>query len=148
VQVGDAVSAATFYHARIVRGIGFGKIAGALSQERTHLEVLRPKVVSATRTVPGVEVVVIAENIVGGTRQPKAEIFSFLLIPTHEGWRVIYDTLLSTALPAYVYSRVQERVAPDSRTPARPAQLAAQKVSALYRDLSSAMFDHRYTLNP
>jgi hypothetical protein len=137
VQVGDAASAAGFYDERVLRAIGFGRVSGALAQQRTQLEVLRPAQITSSRTALGLEVVVKGHNTVGGTRESKTQLFSFLLRRAPEGWRVTYDTLLGEALPAYVYSIVQERVAPGSNTPSPQAQIAARRISDLYRGLSS-----------
>jgi hypothetical protein len=137
VQVGDAASAAGFYDPRVLQAIGFGRVSGSLAQQRSALEVLRPTKVTVGRTALGLEAVVEGENTVQGTRENKNEVFSFLLRRNPEGWRVAYDTLLGDALPAYVYSLVQERVAPGSNTPSPQAQIAARRISDLYRGLSS-----------
>jgi hypothetical protein len=133
--VGDAAAAAGFYDERVLGAIGFVRISGALAQQREHLEVLRPDRLTATRTALGVEVVVKSDNTVEGTRESKTELLSFLLRRSPEGWRVAYDTLLGDALPAYVYSLVQDRIAPNSKTPSPQARLAAQRISDLYRGL-------------
>jgi hypothetical protein len=137
VQVGNAPSAAAFYERQVLRALGFQRISGALSQQRSHLEVLRPTSVTVSRTPLGLEVVVKAENMVEGTRAPTTEVFSFLLRRSSQSWRVAYDTLLGAALPGYIYSLVQQRVAPGSNTPAPEAQVAARKIGDLYRSLLS-----------
>jgi hypothetical protein len=137
VQVGDAASAAGFYDQRVLQAIGFGRVSGSLAQQRSHLEVLRPTNVTVSRTALGLEAVVEGENTVQGTRENKTEVFSFLLRRNPEGWRVAYDTLLGDALAGYVYSLVQERVAPGSNTPSPQAQIAARQIGDLYRGLSS-----------
>jgi hypothetical protein len=135
VQVGNAASAAAFYDQRVLQEIGFGRISGALAQQRSRLEVLRPTNITGSRTPLGYEVVVKGQNTVEGTRSDKTEVFSFLLRRSDGGWRVAYDTLLGEALPAYVYSLVQERVAPGSNAPSPEAQIAARRISDLYRGL-------------
>jgi hypothetical protein len=137
VQVGDAASAAGFYDARVLKAIGFDRVSGALAQQRPTLEVLRPKVITGTKTALGTEVVVKGENTVAGTREAKTKVLSFLLRRSPEGWRVAYDTLLGDALAAYVYSLVQERVAPGSNKATPEAQIAARKIGDLYRGLFS-----------
>ena len=137
VQVGDAASAAGFYDTRVLNAIGFDRVSGALAQQRSTLEVLRPKVIAGTKTALGTEVVVKGENTVAGTREPKTKVLSFLLRRSPEGWRVAYDTLLGDALAAYVYSLVQERVAPGSNKATPEAQIAARKIGDLYRGLFS-----------
>jgi len=135
VQVGNAASAAGFYDQRVLQEIGFGRISGALAQQRSRLEVLRPTNITGNRTPLGYEVVVKGQNTVEGTRSDKTEVLSFLFRLGDGGWRVAYDTLLGEALPAYVYSLVQERVAPGSNTPVPEAQIAARRISDLYRGL-------------
>lgn len=137
VQVGDAVSAAGFYDQRVLRAIGFTRIGGALSQQRSRLEVLQPTILSRNRTALGVEIVVKGKNMVRGTRGSSVEVLSFLVRRSSEGWRVAYDTLLGEALPAYVYSEVQERVSPGSNKPSPKAQIAARRIGDLYRGLFS-----------
>jgi hypothetical protein len=141
VQVGDAASAAGFYDSRVLKAIGFDRVSGALAQQRDQLEVLRPKTISGATTALGVEVVVKGENTVAGTREPTSHVLSFLLRRSPQGWRVAYDTLLGDALPAYVYSQVQERVAPGSNKPTPEAQIAARKIGDLYRGLFSPSSD-------
>lgn len=135
VQVGDAASAAGFYHQRVLAAIGFATVSGALEQQHEHLEVLRPARLTQSHTPLGVEVVVKGDNTVDGTRENKTEVVSFLLRRDTLGWRIAYDTILSEALPAYVYSRVQDRVAPGSTTPSRQARMASQKIRDVYRGL-------------
>jgi hypothetical protein len=137
VQVGDAASAAGFYDRRVLRVIGFIRVSGALAQQRSLLEVLQPRILSANRTALGVEVVVKGKNVVGGTRQSRTELLSFLFRRNPAGWRVAYDTLLGDALPGYVYSHVQQQVAPGSNAPLAKAQVAASRISDLYRGLFS-----------
>jgi hypothetical protein len=139
VQLGDAVSAASFYDARVLRRIGFVRVSGTLAQQRTNLEVLHPKVLSASQTPIGVQVAVKAENVVNGTRQSRVEAFSFLLRRSASGWRVIYDTLLADSLPSYVQARVQQQIAPTSQAVSPRAQLAAQRVGDAYRTLISGV---------
>jgi hypothetical protein len=143
VQVGNAASAAGFYDQRVLRAIGFGKVSGALAQQRSHLEVLRPTNITGSRTFLGFEVVVKGDNTVKGTRAAQAEVFSFLFRRSSEGWRVAYDTLLGDALPAYVYSLVQEQVAPGSDAPVPKAQIAARRISDRYRGLLSPEVEQR-----
>lgn len=138
IQVGDAPSAAAFYNQRVLQTIGFGKVSGSLAQQRSHLEVLRPTKVTVSRTALGLEAVVQGENTVEGTRGNKNELFSFLLrraSGTGE-WRIVNDTLLGESLAAYVYSLVQERVAPGSDKPSPEAQIAARRISDVYRGLA------------
>jgi hypothetical protein len=137
VQLGDAVSAASFYDARVLGRIGFVRVSGTLAQQRTNLEVLHPKVLSVIRTPVGVQVAVRARNVVNGTRQSRVEVFSFLLRRSASGWRVMYDTLLGDTLPSYVQARVQQRVAPTSQAVSPRAQLAAQRLGDAYRTLIS-----------
>lgn len=137
VQVGNAASAAGFYDQRVLREIGFGKVSGALAQERPHLEVLRPANITGSKTPLGFEVVVKGQNAVQGTRAQKTEVFSFLFRRSPDGWRVAYDTLLGGALPAYEYSLIQEQVAPGSNAPSPAAQVAARRISDRYRGLLS-----------
>jgi hypothetical protein len=137
VQVGDAASAASFYDERVLHAIGFGRVSGTLAQQRSRLEVLKPTGVTATSTGLGVEVVVKGQNSVEGTRGSKTEVLSFLFRRSSGGWRVAYDTLLGDALPVYVYSQVQERVAPGSKAPSPEAQIAARRIGDLYRGLYS-----------
>jgi hypothetical protein len=147
VQVGNAASAAGFYDQRVLRAIGFGKVSGALAQERSHLEVIRPTNITGSRTPLGFEVVVKGENTVEGTRATKTEVFSFLFRRSPGGWRVAYDTLLGGALPAYVYSLVQEQVAPGSNAPSPEAQIAARRISDRYRELLSPEVEQRKPSN-
>ena len=141
VQVGNAASAAGFYDQRVLQRIGFGRISGALAQQRSRLEVLRPTNITGNRTPLGYEVVVKGQNTVEGTRSKKTEVFSFLFRRGDGAWRVAYDTLLGEALPAYVYSLVQERVAPGSNTPSPEAQIAARRASDLYRGLLAPVIE-------
>jgi hypothetical protein len=141
VQVGDAASAAGFYDQRVLRAIGFGRVSGALAQQRSQLEVLRPTEVTTSKTALGLEVVVKGENTVQGTREEKTQLYSFLFRRSPAGWRVAYDTLLGEALPAYVYSLVQERVAPGSNVPSPKAQIAARRITDLYRGLSAPQME-------
>jgi hypothetical protein len=119
----------------VLRAIGFATISGALEQQHEHLEVLRPARLTQSRTPLGIEVVVKGDNTVNGTRENKTELVSFLLRRDTGGLRIAYDTLLSEALPAYVYSRVQDRVAPGSPTPSSQARMASQKIRDIYRGL-------------
>jgi hypothetical protein len=143
VQLGDAVSAASFYHERVLKKIGFARVSGTLAQQRSHLEVLRPTVVSVNQTPVGAEVIVKGKNVVGGTRQNPVEVFSFVLRRSAGGWRVAYDTLLGDSLPSYVQAQVQQQLAPGSRTPLPRAQLAGQRVGDEYRSLFSGVTQQR-----
>jgi hypothetical protein len=136
IQVGDAASAAAFYDQRVLQEIGFGRVSGSLAQQRSRLEVLKPAKVTVSRTALGLEAVVQGENTVEGTRGNKTEVFSFLLRRGSGEWRVVNDTLLGEALAAYVYSLVQERVAPGSDEPTPEAQIAARRISDTYRGLA------------
>src|SRR5207247_958289 len=128
VQVGDAASSASYYDPRVLDSMGFAAISGTLAQQRSHLGVLQPKIVSQSSTPIGRQIIVRADNKVGGTRQNPVEVLSFVLRPSPEGWRVAYDTLLGDALPSYVQAKVQEQVAPGSKTPSPKAQIAAKRV--------------------
>ena len=145
VQVGDAASAAGFYDPRVLRVIGFVRVGGALSQQRSLLEVLKPTILSTNRTALGVEVIVQGKNVVKGTRESGTEVLSFLFRRNPEGWRVGYDTLLGDALPQYVYSQVQAQVAPGSNAPSPKAQIAAQRISNVYRGLFSPSLQQQPT---
>jgi hypothetical protein len=143
VQVGNAASAAGFYDQRVLQEFGFGGISGALAQQRSHLEVLRPTNITGSRTPLGYEVVVKGQNTVEGTRSDKTEVLSFLFRRDGGAWRVTYDTLLGAALPAYVYSLVQERVAPGSNKPSPEAQIAARRIADRYRGLLAGEVEQR-----
>jgi hypothetical protein len=69
VQVGDAASSASYYDPRVLDSLGFAAVSGTLAQQRSNLEVLRPKVVSQSQTPIGRQIIVKADNKVGGTRQ-------------------------------------------------------------------------------
>jgi hypothetical protein len=141
VQVGDAASAAGYYHQRVLRAIGFGRVSATLAQQRSHLEVLQPKIVSVNQTPLGAEVIVRATNVVRGTREDPIEVFSFVFRRAPRGWRVAYDTLLGDSLPAYVQSQVQAQVAPGARTPSTKAQIAGQRIGDEYRNLFSDVIE-------
>jgi hypothetical protein len=143
--VGDAASAAGFYDPHVLEAIGFTRVSGALSQQRSTLEVLKPNILSTNRTALGVEVIVQGKNVVQGTRESGTELLSFLFRRTPDGWRVGYDTLLGEALPAYVYSQVQEQVAPGSNKPSPRAQIAARRIGDLYRGLFSPTLQPKVT---
>jgi hypothetical protein len=137
VQVGDAASAASYYDPRVLDRLGFVDVSGTLAQQRSTLEVLRPKIVAESQTPIGRQIIVKADNKVGGTRQNPVTLFSFALRPSLEGWRVAYDTLLGDALPSYVQAKVQQQVAPGSQTPSPKAQIAGLRAAAEYRSLFS-----------
>jgi hypothetical protein len=141
VQVGDAVSAASYYDHRVLRTIGLGRVSSALAQQRSHLEVLRPKILSVSQTPLGAEVVVKAMNMVQGTRENPIEIFSFVFRRASQGWRVAYDTLLGDSLSAYVEGQVQAQVAPGSSAPSPKAQIAGQRIGEEYRNLFSDLIE-------
>jgi hypothetical protein len=130
VQVGDVPSAVGLYDPRVRGSVGFTTIAGTLAQERSALAVLRPQIVSISRTPIGLELVVRATS-----RGSGVGVQSFLLRKGSEGWRVVYDTLLGDALAGYVQIRVQHRVAPRSNVPAPAAQLAGERASLVYQAL-------------
>jgi hypothetical protein len=137
VQVGDAASSASYYDPRVLNRIGFVEVSGTLAQQRSNLEVFRPKVVSDSQTPIGRQIIVKADNKVGGTRQNPVAVFSFVLRSSPEGWRVAYDTLLGDALPSYVQAKVQQQVAPGSQTPSPKAQIAGLRAGDEYRSLFS-----------
>jgi hypothetical protein len=130
VQVGDVSSAFAFYHSKVRGAISPENMTGALAQQRSSLALLRPRILSGSRTPMGFEVIVSATS--GGSG---VGVQSFLLRRDLEGWRVAFDTLLGDALPTYVESRVHERVAPGSNTPSPVAQQAANRIAAVYRTL-------------
>jgi hypothetical protein len=130
VQVGDVPSALSYYHPRVRSAVGLRNIVGVLAQQRSSLSVLRPRIVSVSRTPLGTEVVVSARS--GGSG---VGLLSFLLRNAEGGWRVAHDTLLGDALPGYVESAVQARVAPGSNAPSPVAQLAGVRASEVYRTL-------------
>lgn len=130
VQIGDIPAAVVLYHEKVRRAIGVGNMAGALAQQRSSIAVLRPQIISIKRTRVGVEVTVRATS-----RGSSVGIQSFLLRRGFNGWSVAYDTLLGDALPSYVESVVQNRLAPGSKGPLPTAQLAAARTSATYRTL-------------
>jgi hypothetical protein len=129
VQVGDVPSAAGFYDPRVRRALGFNNVVGALARQRSTLALLRPRVVSVSRTPLGSEVIVAATS--GGSGVGTQ---SFLLRHGQEGWRVAYDTLLGDALPGYVQSEAQRRIAPESDL--SPAAIrAGERANGVYRTL-------------
>jgi hypothetical protein len=128
--VGDVPSAASFYHPKVRSAVGLSNIIGVLAQQRASLSVLQPRIVSVTRTPLGIEVIVSARS--GGSG---VGLLSFLLRNAEGGWRVAHDTLLGDALPGYVQSAVQARVAPGSNAPSPVAELAGIRASDVYRTL-------------
>jgi hypothetical protein len=130
VQVGDVPSAVGLYDPRVRDSIGFTTVAGTLAQQRTALAVLRPQIVSVSRTPLGLELVARATS-----RGSGVGVQSFLLRHGSEGWRVVYDTLLGDALAGYVQTQVQHRVAPKSNVPDPRAQLAGERASLAYQAL-------------
>jgi hypothetical protein len=130
VQVGDVPSAVGLYDPRVRGAVGFTTIAGTLAQQRSALAVLRPQIVSVSRTPLGLELVVRASS-----RGSGVGVQSFLLRHGSEGWRVAYDTLLGDALAGYVQIRVQHQVAPKSNVPDPRAQLAGERATLAYQAL-------------
>jgi hypothetical protein len=131
IQVGDLPSAAAFYSDEVRAAIGIGNILGALAQQRASITVLRPRILSVVRTPRGIEVTLRAMS--GGS---SVGLQSFLLQRGRSGWRVVYDTLMGDALPSYVQSSVQHRVAPNSTTTAPAALVAADRIVDKYRTLT------------
>lgn len=137
-QWGSSVNAVRFYDQRVLRAIGDSSAAGAYVSQRLGMLDSHPKVRSVTRNPAGTLVKVDMLTISG---PPRREFF--LLRRQGAGWRIVYDTFLGRALPAYVEAQMRPGTASPNAAASRDAIAARIDAVIRYRrtllgDLSAA----------
>jgi len=106
-QWGSSLNTVGLYDRRVRRMIGDSAVAGAYAAERLGMLDSHPIVRSVARNAGGTLVTV---DMLTTSEPPRREFF--LLRRQSAGWRIIYDSVLARALPAYVQAQMGLATAP------------------------------------
>lgn len=140
-QWGSSLNTVRFYDQRVRRAVGDSAVAGAYASERLRLLDSHPQVRSVTSTGAGTLVTV---NMLTTSAPPRPEFF--LLRRQTVGWRIVYDSVLARALPAYVQAQMGAVAAHADSAASRRAIAASTNALDRYRrtlfsDLSASRAD-------
>jgi len=130
LRLGAVPAAVAEYDATVRTQVGVPSLAGAMFDQQYVLRgASSPVVLTAENTEVGTLLTTVARHRDGAALRA-----SFVLrrVPG-EGWRLVYDTLMASALPGFETTRVQNRVDPDADTPGGAALAAGASVAERYR---------------
>ncbi len=131
LKAGVVPAALLEYSGDVRKRVGLLPLAGAAADLQAQLAGYEPSVASATGTAAGQLVVLRAQNQVG----PSLE-YSYLLRRSGNRWKVVFDTLMQSALQTHVRTRVQNSTNASAATRDRQASDAAARATDRFRAAS------------
>lgn len=130
LQLGAYPVAVRMYDEDVREALGAATIVGALQSVSTAVSAMSLSIRSAEETEAGTLVEARATS-----KGNPANTFVFLLRRRDDGWKIVYDSLLSEAVGAHVQARVQREVAPGADAPSPRAAIAGARAAERYREL-------------